>query len=437
VTSSAPRARLVESLPRGLEALRHPKVERTVDALVDLVDSARVSIDITALYWSLRPDPRDPEMSAWTVQELVGRYGADEGARLLDALRSAAARGIQIRIVQSPGFAGDGPTESEEVAEEFPEYVEVRKVDLDAWFGHGIMHQKILVVDGRACYVGSANMDWRSFTQVKELGVVVEDEPLLLADIEDWFTTWWDFAARQPGEPLPGQPVGPATRARSSWDAPLRTTLNGVRGEAVLSGSPRELCVPPRTEDAAVIAATILDATTSVCINVMDIAPINIYAHEVAGVSTYPTWWPMFTDAILTAVIQHGVTARLLVSEWAHTSPYVGPFLNALEATYAAARTRSTVPTGHLDIRRFAVPGWQQTATATHPQAAFPGHTRVNHVKYVVTDRRVNIGTSNMTWDYFHGTAGTSINLTHRHLVEQLQELFDRDWNSHYARHLG
>jgi phospholipase D3/4 len=57
----------------------------------------------------------------------------------------------------------------------------------------------------------------------------------------------------------------------------------------------------------------------------------------------------------------------------------------------------------------------------------------VNHAKYVVTDRRINVGTSNMTWDYFNGTAGTSLNATHPTLVRELQARFDRDWASDHS----
>jgi phospholipase D3/4 len=61
----------------------------------------------------------------------------------------------------------------------------------------------------------------------------------------------------------------------------------------------------------------------------------------------------------------------------------------------------------------------------------------VDHAKYVVTDRRVNVGTSNMTWDYFSTTAGTSLNSDHPSLVKALQEVFDRDWASPYASRLA
>lgn len=43
---------------------------------------------------------------------------------------------------------------------------EVREVDLKAMTG-GIVHTKLWVVDQKHFYVGSANMDWRSLSEVK------------------------------------------------------------------------------------------------------------------------------------------------------------------------------------------------------------------------------------------------------------------------------
>lgn len=44
---------------------------------------------------------------------------------------------------------------------------EVRAVDLKALTG-GIIHTKLWVVDQKHLYVGSANMDWRSLSQVTQ-----------------------------------------------------------------------------------------------------------------------------------------------------------------------------------------------------------------------------------------------------------------------------
>ena len=275
----APRGILVESLPLGLEDLA--RVPATADALVDLLLSATTTIAVTAMYSSLRPVPAPPDTDAWTSLELQELFGAAEGGRVYDALDAAAARGVQLRILQSPGFAPDDePMESELLAAAHPGLVEIREVDLDAWFGQGILHQKIVVVDGRAAYVGSANMDWRSLTQVKELGLVLIGEVEVVADLLSYFDDWWEFAgSRAPATPVDANAEGTArsgSRPASSWAEPRRTTLDGVEGEAVVSGSPRRLCAPPRTEDAELLAATIRDAAVSVDVNVMDFAPISI-----------------------------------------------------------------------------------------------------------------------------------------------------------------
>jgi len=103
-----------------------------------------------------------------------------------------------------------------------------------------------------------------------------------------------------------------------------------------------------------------------------------------------------------------------------------------LRAVSRAGAADSHMAPGKLEVRRFRVPGWERTAAKAEPRE-YPGHTRVNHTKYIVTDKRINVGTSNMTWDYFAGTAGASFNTTHPDLIAGLQALFDRDWQSAYA----
>lgn len=50
---------------------------------------------------------------------------------------------------------------------------EVREVDLQSVTG-GIVHTKLWVVDQKHLYLGSANMDWRSLTQVCQTKPSVE-----------------------------------------------------------------------------------------------------------------------------------------------------------------------------------------------------------------------------------------------------------------------
>jgi len=60
-----------------------------------------------------------------------------------------------------------------------PAGAEVREVDLEAVTG-GIVHTKLWVVDQKHLYLGSANMDWRSLSQVWQLFVDKTEEKNLI-----------------------------------------------------------------------------------------------------------------------------------------------------------------------------------------------------------------------------------------------------------------
>lgn len=84
--------------------------------------------------------------------------------------------------------------------------------------------------------------------------------------------------------------------------------------------------------------------------------------------------------------------------------------------------------------KRFIVP-------STNDQAKIP-FGRVNHNKYMVTERTAYIGTSNWSGDYFTNTAGIGLVLQDSEhdrnesistIRTDLAGVFERDWNSMYA----
>jgi phospholipase D3/4 len=441
-------------------------VQYTEDVLVGLTRAAESTIDLTAMYWALLPDPAGDDEKGFTAAQF-DTMGAGKGRALFTALQQAACRGVSIRILQSPGFSGQ-QRESAALAEEFPEKVTIHSVDMGAWYGgSGIMHQKIWIFDARHLYLGSANMDWKSITQVKEMGISVEDCPELAADALKYFNAWWAFSALRPASVEVFDPVAridrtvprwstlvhPEDRAESPLDHdefatdfsvtnPLPLTLNGEPGGVFLTGSPGEVRGRGRTWDGDGLVYTIDDARRSICVSVMDFAPIGLYSRRGPGAPAAtgrspddtPVWWPRLCDALLSAALTRKVYVRLLVSKWAHTSDLIEPLLVALQKEADAGRPHTYMGSGQLEIKQFIVPGWDST---TGEDRKYPGHTRVNHTKYIVTDRRINIGTSNMTWDYFASTAGSSFNSNHSSLVGTLQAVFDRDWASSYAWRLA
>lgn len=60
-------------------------------------------------------------------------------------------------------------------------------MDFEQLLGSGILHTKMWIIDKKHVYVGSANMDWRALTQIKELGFLAMDCPAIALDLAKIF----------------------------------------------------------------------------------------------------------------------------------------------------------------------------------------------------------------------------------------------------------
>ncbi|XP_072101814.1 5'-3' exonuclease PLD3-like, partial [Mobula birostris] len=142
-------------------------------------------------------------------------------------------------------------------------------------------------------------------------------------------------------------------------------------------------------------------------------------------------YWPTIEDRLRAAACERKVTVRLLISCWPHTYAPMLVFLEALDVL------RKEPLSCRVEVKLFRVP-----ATAEQRRIPFG---RVNHNKYMVTDRIAYIGTSNWSEDYFIRTAGVGlvINQTGADagnpgtVQSQLKAVFQRDWDSEHALELG
>lgn len=390
---------LVESIPVGLEfnsSARHPSI---YDTWKHLIQEARSSLDIASFYWTMtNNDTKTHEPTANQGEDILQRLGKVAGS-------------LSVRI------AVNNPSESQ--PQENIKFLrnagaDVRTVPMKT-LTTGVLHTKFWVVDKKHIYIGSANMDWRSLTQVKELGAVVYDCGCLAEDLGKIFEAYW-YLGKEKSIPSPWPSEFSTT---FNMDKPMELQLNGTDSLVYLSSSPPRLCAEGRTQDLDSILGVIEDAQRFVYIAVMNYLPTMEFSHP-------KRYWAAIDTQLRRVAYERKVKVRLLISCWGSTSPIMFPFLRSL-ASVQDAKTGLDI-----QVRIFNVP-------STPEQKQIP-YARVNHNKYMVTDKVAYIGTSNWSGDYFVNTAGAAlvVNQTHSQspdltVQQQLQAVFERDWESQYS----
>lgn len=396
------RVHLVESIPVGLYPSAPSPRQSIADSWLRLLDKANYSVNIAAFYVTLRSS--DSEVSD------------AQGRMVFEKLKNLKSKGVHLQV------AVNGPqTSTQDTAELAAAGGVVREVDLKAVTG-GIIHTKLWVVDHKHLYVGSANMDWRSLSQVKEAGLSVEDCGCLAQDVSRIFEVYWTLGGATNGS-LP--PYWPARlSALSSSQNPLHLKFNGVPARVYLSSAPLQISARGRSDDLATILSVIEDAQRFVHVSVMDFLPQSEFSEP-------HRFWPAIDSALRAAACSGAVQVRLLVSCWPHSRGSMFLFLQSLLVLNRPPLNCD------IEVKVFAVP-------STPEQRKIP-FARVNHAKFMVTDRVVYIGTSNWSRDYFTSTAGvglvvnqtgSAVGAGQETLQSQTEGLFLRDWTSQYATSL-
>ncbi|XP_075387714.1 5'-3' exonuclease PLD4 [Tenrec ecaudatus] len=392
---------LVESLPQGMN-MSGPVAQPLAEAWLRLLDSAHESVHVASYYWSL------------TGTDIgVNDSSSQLGEALLQRLKQLLDKNISLAVATSNPTLAMNSTDLQMLV---AHGAQVRRVPMGQ-LTRGVLHSKFWVVDGQHIYLGSANMDWRSLTQVKELGIIIYNCSRLAQDLDKTFQTYWVLGA--PGATLPL--VWPQNySSHINRIQPFRAHFEGIPTTAYFSASPPALCPHGRTRDLEALLAVMGAARDFLYVSVMDYFPTTRFS--------YPArYWPVLDNALRAAAFSRKVHVRLLVSCWLHTDPSMFPYLRSLQALHNPAA--GVV----LNVRVFIVP------VGNHSGIPF---SRMDHSKFMVTEKAAYIGTSNWSEDYFSSTSGVGLVASQRgpHALpgsltvqEQLRRLFERDWDSPYA----
>lgn len=262
------RIQLVESIPEGLVyEPDSPSFMSTFDAWNILIGTAKKTLYIGSFYWSLKSD------------EIYNHSSSIYGDKIFHSLLAAGTeRKIDIRIAQSMPSQVSPNIDTEILQKR--KAAKVRSVNFMKLFGAGVLHTKVWIVDSQHFYIGSANMDWRSLSQVKELGVLVQNCSCLAKDLTKIFNVYWELGRNDSHIP-PKWPDKYTTGI--NVDKPMLVDYNN--GEylfgSYFASSPPPMNPRGRTNDLNAILHTIQSAEKFIHISVMDYFPLELYSAKI------------------------------------------------------------------------------------------------------------------------------------------------------------
>jgi phospholipase D3/4 len=258
---------IAESIPTNVTFRNSTLQPSTFIIWKRLLRSANRSIDIAALYWSLRdPQRRPTSTQAPFSARITHRF---QGAEIFDELVAAAQRGVkvrhlpssslnclQIRIAQNvasrdfpqtdSAFLRDRGTANQGIPDPFCHRLcggSQCEYKCPAWiwcFAHQILDHRYTIPIYRKCEHGLEIVDGglsisshpQSGLQVKELGVALWDCGCVASDLNKVFNVYWRL-----GEPDARLPRKWPVQWRSAFNArrPLSVVLNGVPSRLFIS----------------------------------------------------------------------------------------------------------------------------------------------------------------------------------------------------------
>jgi len=337
----------------------------------DLIDGARERIDLAHFYASDTPGSR--------LEPIVR------------ALEHAAARGVSIRWIGEEKFYRTYPETLDRLAA--VDGIEVRRLRTGEILG-GVLHTKIMLVDGETACLGSQNFDWRSLEHIVELGVRIHDQPTV-AVYDAVFEADWALA-------------GGATldAVDDDWDV----DLSGFPRQVDHDGAPVAIqpvlggpqCLPDASlHDLPALVGAIEGARSTVRAQMLSYSPLTRDGR----------YWPDL-DLALRAAATRGVRVELLVSHW-NTRAGEIEHLKSLQVLE------------NVEVRVATVPAWSE---------GFVPFGRVLHAKSLTVDGRWSwVGTSNWSPGYFDSGRHHGLVVDGAPFASEVEDVFDRVWNADWT----
>jgi phosphatidylserine/phosphatidylglycerophosphate/cardiolipin synthase-like enzyme len=371
---SSSEVQLVQSVPEDT-SLAQPGIAFTADVWLKMIRESKLSIDLAQFYVSSVFTP--PSGS-----EPVQKSPKKSLEPILLELERAAQRGVKIRILISDSLQNEDKVTLDRLKR--MRGASLRIYDMSSLTG-GVHHAKYWVVDRKTVFMGSQNFDWRSLSQIHELGVKIEDKKIAGQMSRLFELDWKTSKTKERPLPLSSEPDQLYNDRKieilmSPENFLPRDTRAGIRG----------------------LLGLIQKSKQTIRIQLLDYSPLY-------GTQGY---WPVLDNA-LRAAAARGVKIEMMVA-------HCPTSIKSMDALQSLGSIRG------ISVKVVSIPA--------HLSGPIP-HARVIHSKYMVVDDEILwLGSSNWGRGYFYNSRNVDAIFNYESISQSATEIFQRLWNSQYAQ---
>ncbi|XP_077093684.1 inactive phospholipase D5 isoform X2 [Siphateles boraxobius] len=388
-----PSVVLVENIPEDL-SIPYKDTVSLAAGLHELLDKARRSVEIVSPWWALNSTKSGSNLPQ-----------AKQGQILFHQLMRLRSRSVSLRVAS-------GLTNSSELKALTRSGADVHYLNMTA-LSRGQLNSSFWLVDRKHMYIGSAGMDWRSLSTMKEFGIIIHDCSCLVLDLHRIFSLYWQLEYK---DFLPSIWSKRLT-ALYKKDRLLQLSLDDTEAEAYISSSPDVFCPKDRMKDIEAIKSVIQEAKTFIYISIPDYLPMLNRSK--------PKYWSLIDNMLREALVLKGpLEVRVLLSCGDEPEPLTRNFLWSLkalcvESLRCSLEAKFFVPREHSDGRL----------------------SRISRSRFMVTDSSVYLGNLNWVGKEMAFSAGVGVVIRQRlsqnnTVLERMKAVFERDWHSHYTKTL-
>lgn len=364
---------VIETVPKFTNVELASSAENPAVGIGNLINSATRTIDIEAFYFN-------------------DESGTSFDQDLMRNLLAKANQGVKINIVIESGISPVGGTAESSFKNAL--YILQNntnvKIVANNYFDSigGIIHAKMLLVDGNKFFIGSQNFDSVAFELNHELGAI-ESSSTLTSQLEKVFNA--DFNNDPNYDPSTAVPSTPS-------------------GNIFIATSPNFNGIPSEINN---IIRLINNAKFSVNIQAMVNQNYNPYQSKYSESG----YWLSLQNALVSAA-NRGVKVNVMVSNWEFQKGkmfnYDNQYLSELESI------------SNIEVRYSSFP-------QTIGGVCIP-YSEVDHAKFMIVDNQnVWIGTGNLAQAYFTSVRDYSLFVINDPIFGvDINNIFLKIWNSAY-----